>query len=123
MIHKWVEKGASITLGLKLYYASSSSWYVVELSWAPSWSNRWEKMQESPCDGIGRHASFRNSCLRRVGSSPTGGNDIIFQLGEVLAAHDGASCHASRLIDADGFSILHFLFLIKMAYLPDDSLF
>jgi hypothetical protein len=31
MIHKWVEKGASITLGLKLYYASSSNWYIVEL--------------------------------------------------------------------------------------------
>ena len=34
-------------------------------------------MVESPCDGIGRHASFRNSCLRRVGSSPTGGNNKI----------------------------------------------
>ena len=34
-------------------------------------------MVESPCDGIGRHASFRNSCLRRVGSSPTGGNHTI----------------------------------------------
>ena len=31
--------------------------------------------EKSPCDGIGRHASFRNSCLRRVGSSPTGGNE------------------------------------------------
>ena len=34
-----------------------------------------DSLLECPCDGIGRHASFRNSCLRRVGSSPTGGNE------------------------------------------------
>ena len=48
-----------------------------------------------------------------------GADDIISHWGG-FSRHDGASCHASRLIDADGFSILHFLFLIKMAYLPDD---
>ncbi len=84
-------------------------------------------MQESPCDGIGRHASFRNSCLRRVGSSPTGGSERIPLVGEVLTGHDGASCHSLRhngaschslrLIDANGFSTLLFLFLINMAFL------
>ena len=74
-------------------------------------------MQESPCDGIGRHASFRNSCLRRVGSSPTGGSERIPLVGEVLTGHDGASCHSLRLIDANGFSTLLFLFLITMAFL------
>ena len=74
-------------------------------------------MQESPCDGIGRHASFRNSCLRRVGSSPTGGSERIPLVGEVLTGHDGASCHSLRLSDANGFSTLLFLFLINMAFL------
>jgi hypothetical protein len=74
-------------------------------------------MQESPCDGIGRHASFRNSCLRRVGSSPTGGSERIPLVGEVLTGHDSASCHSLRLIDANGFSTLLFLFLINMAFL------
>ena len=31
-------------------------------------------MLNSPSDGIGRHAGFRNQCLKHEGSSPSEGN-------------------------------------------------
>jgi hypothetical protein len=39
-----------------------------------AFSNSFILEKKCPCDGIGRHASFRNSCLVCVGSSPTGGS-------------------------------------------------